>query len=101
DARGIGLILKKWMRKNRLPDAIVIENPRFAAGHLGAASLDELDAPQYAFARALSETQELFLKLGIEPIPLIAAGGIHTPFQVKELLGLGASAVQLGTPFAV
>src|SRR5262249_47287191 len=26
DVRGIALILKKWMRKNRLPDAIVIEN---------------------------------------------------------------------------
>ncbi|HEX8956897.1 MAG TPA: nitronate monooxygenase family protein [Burkholderiaceae bacterium] len=101
DARGIGLILKKWMRKNRLPDAIVIENPRFAAGHLGAASLDELDAPQYAFAQALTETRELFAKLGIEPIPLIAAGGIHDPAQVRELFGLGASAVQLGTPFAV
>ncbi|HEX7641571.1 MAG TPA: nitronate monooxygenase family protein [Burkholderiaceae bacterium] len=101
DARGIGLILKKWMRKNRLPDAIVIENPRFAAGHLGAASLDELDAPQYAFAQALTETRELFAKLGIEPIPLIAAGGIHDPAQVQELFGLGASAVQLGTPFAV
>ena len=101
DARGIGLILKKWMRKNRLPDAIVIENPRFAAGHLGAASLDELDAPQYAFAQALTETRELFAKLGIEPIPLIAAGGIHDPAQVQDLFGLGASAVQLGTPFAV
>src|SRR5690606_26519579 len=33
DSRGINLILKKWMRKQRLPDAIVIENPRFAAGH--------------------------------------------------------------------
>ncbi|MGP1614363.1 MAG: nitronate monooxygenase, partial [Pollutimonas bauzanensis] len=28
DVRGIGVIIKKWMRKNRLPDAIVIENPR-------------------------------------------------------------------------
>ncbi len=101
DARGIGLVLKKWMRKNRLPDAIVIENPRYAAGHLGAASLNDLHAPQFAFARALAETHELFGKLGIAPIPLIAAGGIHSPEQVRELIGLGASAVQLGTPFAV
>ena len=33
DARGIALILKKWMRKNRLPSAIIIENPHYAAGH--------------------------------------------------------------------
>jgi nitronate monooxygenase len=31
DARGIGIVLKKWLRKNRLPDAIVIEHPRYAA----------------------------------------------------------------------
>ncbi len=103
DARGISLLLKKWMRKNRLPDAIVIENPRYAAGHLGAARLDEVDSPHFAFEQVLQATLELFQKLGIEPekIPLIVAGGIHEPSQVRALFGLGASAVQLGTPFAV
>src|SRR3546814_17337398 len=48
DVRGIGLILKKWMRKNRLPDAIVIENPKYAAGHLGAPNADALDTPNFA-----------------------------------------------------
>ena len=37
DARGIALVVKKWARKGRLPDAIVIEHPRYAGGHLGAA----------------------------------------------------------------
>ncbi|MFP5325722.1 MAG: nitronate monooxygenase, partial [Gammaproteobacteria bacterium] len=36
DARGVAIVLKKWMRKGRLPDAIVIEHPRYAGGHLGA-----------------------------------------------------------------
>jgi nitronate monooxygenase len=103
DARGIALLLKKWMRRNRLPDAIVIENPRFAAGHLGAPRIDELNAPQYAFPRVIEGTLELFQELGIERerIPLIAAGGIHSHEQLRTLLALGASAVQLGTPFAV
>ncbi len=103
DARGIALVLKKWMRKNRLPDAIVIENPRFAAGHLGAASLGELNDPRFAFSTVIDGTTEVFKQLGIEreKIPLIVAGGIHTHEQVVELLGLGANAVQLGTPFAV
>ena len=35
DARGVQLIVKKWERKQRLPDAIVIEHPRLAGGHLG------------------------------------------------------------------
>ncbi len=103
DARGISLLLKKWMRKNRLPDAIVIENPRHAAGHLGAARLDEVDSPHFAFELVLEATLALFHKLGIESekIPLIVAGGIHEPAQVRTLFSLGASAVQLGTPFAV
>jgi len=103
DARGIALVLKKWMRKNRLPDAIVIENPRFAAGHLGAANLGEVNDPRFAFSTVIEGTAEVFKQLGIEreKIPLIVAGGIHTHEQVVELLGLGANAVQLGTPFAV
>ncbi|HET6787490.1 MAG TPA: nitronate monooxygenase, partial [Aquabacterium sp.] len=35
DSRGVQLIVKKWERKKRLPDAIVIEHPRLAGGHLG------------------------------------------------------------------
>lgn len=103
DARGIALVLKKWMRKNRLPDAIVIENPRYAAGHLGAAQLDSVNDAHYAFPVVLEATFELFRQLGIEQerIPLIAAGGIHTHEQMRKVLALGASAVQLGTAFAV
>lgn len=103
DVRGIALILKKWMRKNFLPSAIVIENPRYAGGHLGAAGLENVNDPHFAFPLVLEGTLELFKELGIEreKIPLITGGGIHTHEQVRELLGLGASAVQLGTPFAV
>lgn len=103
DARGIALVLKKWMRKNRLPDAIVIENPRYAAGHLGAAQPENVNDAHYAFPAVLEASFELFRQLGIERerIPLIVAGGIHSHEQIRELFALGASAVQLGTPFAV
>src|SRR5699024_197648 len=47
DVRGIALLLRKWMRKNRLPDAIVLENPKHAAGHLGVASEADMGKPQY------------------------------------------------------
>jgi nitronate monooxygenase len=103
DARGIALVLRKWMRKNRLPDAIVIENPQFAAGHLGAATKENVNDSHYAFPAVLESTLTLFDQLGIErgSIPLIVAGGIHSHEQVRELMAMGASAVQLGTPFAV
>jgi nitronate monooxygenase len=103
DVRGISLVMKKWMRKNKLPDAIVIENPRFAAGHLGAAKPEDVNNPNFAFSAVLQGTLELFKELGIESekIPLIAAGGINSHEEFRELISLGASAVQLGSAFAV
>jgi nitronate monooxygenase len=103
DARGIGIVLKKWMRKNRLPDAIVIEHPRYAGGHLGAPKPEDINDPRFDFPGILESVFELFKELGLEreQIPLIPAGGINTHEKIRALLALGASAVQLGTPFAV
>jgi nitronate monooxygenase len=103
DARGISVVVRKWMRKGRLPDAIVIEHPRYAGGHLGAAKIEDLDDPRFDFARVLEESLALFRDLGLERerIALIPAGGIADPAQVRALFALGASAVQVGTPFAV
>jgi nitronate monooxygenase len=103
EARAVAVVLRKWMRKQRLPDAIVIEHPRYAGGHLGATRLSEVRDPRFDFAPVIEAVLALFRELGVERerIPIIAAGGIHSHEQVRELLALGASAVQLGTPFAV
>jgi nitronate monooxygenase len=101
DARGIGVVVKRWMRRNRLPDAIVVEHPRYAGGHLGAASVEDVANPKRDLPQVMEETRALFASLGIAPIPIIAAGGIDTPAKVREALALGAAAVQLGTAFAV
>ena len=103
DARGIAIVVKKWLRRNRLPDAIVIEHPGHAGGHLGAANVGQLGDSRFEFPRVLEESFALFDSLGLERsrIPLIPAGGIASPQQVRELLALGAAAVQVGTPFAV
>lgn len=101
EARAIGLVLRKWLRKGRLPDAIVIEHPRYAGGHLGAARVAEVADARFEFSRVLPEARALYRELGIAPIPLIAAGGINSPQRLREALALGADAVQVGTPFAV
>jgi len=103
DSRGILLLIKKWMRKNRLPDAIVIEHPGYAGGHLGAPAVQDVHEPKFEFARVLEETFAGLKALGIERerIPLIPAGGINTHAKVQRLFALGASAVQVGTAFAV
>ncbi|MCL2871747.1 MAG: nitronate monooxygenase family protein [Betaproteobacteria bacterium] len=103
DARGIQLVIKKWMRKGRLPDAVVIEHPRYAAGHLGAAKVEDLNDPRFDFEQVLPATHEFFRNEGIgeKDIPLIVAGGINSHNRVRQLVDMGASGVQLGTAFAV
>ncbi|UXY15874.1 nitronate monooxygenase family protein [Chitiniphilus purpureus] len=103
DVRGIAVLLKKWLRKGRRPDAIVIEHPAHAGGHLGATRIEEIGHEKFDFERVLPDTLALFDTLGLRhgEIPLIVAGGINSHEKVQRYLGLGASAVQLGTAFAV
>ena len=103
DARGIALLVRKWMRKGRLPDAIVIEHPRHAGGHLGAARIDDLADPRFDFERVVPEPLAFFRAEGLDEraIPLVPAGGINSHERVRELVAMGAAAVQLGTAFAV
>jgi len=103
EERGVRALLRKWGRKGRLPDAIVIEHPRYAGGHLGATRLEDVNDSRFDFARVFAEIRKVFQELGIafERIPLIAAGGINSFRRIKEMFDLGASGVQIGTPFAV
>ena len=64
DVRGTGIVLKKWLRRNRLPDAVVIEHPRYAGGHLGATRPDEINDPRFDFEAVLSGIFNLFKVLG-------------------------------------
>lgn len=102
DARGVQLVVRKWEKKGRLPDAIVIEHPRLAGGHLGAAKLSDLGDRRFDFDVVLPEVLAFFRQAGLEGrIPLIAAGGISSREDIARLQALGADAVQLGTAFAV
>ena len=102
DARGVQLLVRKWEKKGRLPDAIVIENPRLAGGHLGAAKVADLGEARFDFEVVLPQVRDFFRQTGYErEIPLIAAGGIKSHADIVRLQGLGAAGVQLGTAFAV
>jgi nitronate monooxygenase len=103
DARGIQLVIKKWKRKGRLPDAVVIEHPRYAAGHLGAAKVEDINDPRFDFEQVLPTMHEFFRAEGIgeKEVPMIVAGGINSHERVRQLIDMGASGVQLGTAFAV
>jgi nitronate monooxygenase len=102
DARGVQLVVKKWARRQRLPDAIVIEHPGLAGGHLGAAKIADLGDPRFDFETVIPAVRAFLRDAGIERhVPLIAAGGIRSLDDIRRLQALGADAVQLGTPFAV
>lgn len=102
DARGVQLLIRKWEKKGRLPDAIVIEHPRLAGGHLGAAKVGDLKDARFDFEVAVPEVLQFLKNAGLEgQIPLVLAGGIWQREDIVRLQALGASAVQLGTAFAV
>ncbi len=102
DARGVQLLVRKWEKKGRLPDAIVIEHPRLAGGHLGAAKVADLQDRRFDFEVVIPEVLAFFRSAGLErEIPLIAAGGVYSREDLVRLQALGASAVQMGTAFAV
>jgi nitronate monooxygenase len=102
DARGVQLVLRKWERRKRLPDAIVLEHPGHAGGHLGAARVEDVRDARFDFEQVVPQTLQVLRAAGVErEVPVIAAGGIRTHADVRRLQALGAAAVQLGTPFAV
>ena len=103
EERGVRAVLKRWMRGGRLPDAIVIEHPRYAGGHLGATRIEDVDDPKFEFSRVLDAIRDVFTQLGLaqDRVPLIPAGGINSFEKVKEMFAMGARGVQIGTPFAV
>ena len=103
EARAASLIVRKWLKRGRAPDAIVVEHPRYAGGHLGAPRIGEVADARFDFARVLPEIRAALHELGLdaERIPLIAAGGVNSRARVEQVLGAGANAAQVGTAFAV
>lgn len=101
EERGVRAVLKRWLRKGVVPDAIVLEHPRYAGGHLGAPKPEDINNPRFDFKRVLAEIPKVFEQLKLDPIPLLPAGGINSFAKIKELFAQGASGVQIGTPFAV
>jgi len=100
-ARAAKLICQKWQAKhNYLPDAFVVEGPK-AGGHLGFKK-EQIDDPDYTLDKLVKEVIESVKPFAAErntTIPVIAAGGVFTGGDIREMLNLGAAGVQMGTRF--
>lgn len=99
--RAASLICKKWKEGyDYLPDAIVVEGPK-AGGHLGFKH-EQLNDPEFAIEKLVPDVVEHvkpFEEKYQVSIPVIAAGGIYSGSDIKDIMDLGAAGVQLGTRF--
>ena len=97
--RAAQLIAKKWDKGyGRLPDAVLVEDPDTAGGHLGEKmeNIGNGDYDQYATVRAV---KEFFRKEYGRDVPVIAAGGIWDRADLLYALEQGADAVQMASRF--
>jgi len=99
--RAAKILCSKWKEQyDYLPDAIVVEGPK-AGGHLGF-KRNQLNDPKFALEELLRDVIEqvkYFEGKYNTTIPVIAAGGIYTGADIKKIMDLGASGVQMGTRF--
>jgi nitronate monooxygenase len=94
-ARALKILIRKWSKYNRLPDAVVVEGP-LAGGHIGWAKKEEALSEKNKLENLVAEVVELAKEYNV---PVIAAGGIHEYVDIQKYLDLGCEAVQMGTRF--
>jgi NAD(P)H-dependent flavin oxidoreductase YrpB (nitropropane dioxygenase family) len=93
------LIAKKWDKGfNRLPDAVVVEDPDTAGGHLGE-KLENIGKGTYDQYATVRGVKEFFIaEYGVH-VPVIAAGGVWDRADLLYALEQGADGVQMASRF--
>ena len=99
--RAAKIICDKWVTLyNYLPDAIVVEGPK-AGGHLGFKK-DNLQDVHFSLEELVPEVVsvvKVFEDKYNKEIPVIAAGGIYSGYDIYNIMQKGAKGVQMGTRF--
>lgn len=98
--QGVRIMCERWSRGyNRLPDAIVIEAPSVAGGHLGVTPKQGIYDEDLKLENAIPASRKYLEAHPDWHIPLIAAGGIWNRDDIDRMLKLGADGVQMATRF--
>ena len=97
--RAAQLIAKKWHKTyKRLPDAVVVEDPDTAGGHLGE-KMENIGTGEYDQYATVREIKQFFRsEFGVD-VPVIAAGGIWDRADLEHALAEGADGVQMASRF--
>lgn len=97
--RAAQLIARKWHKSfHRLPDAVVVEDPDTAGGHLGE-KMENIGTGEYDQYATVRQVKELFLTEYGADVPVIAAGGIWDRADLEHALAEGADGVQMASRF--
>lgn len=97
--RAAQLIAKKWFKSyHRLPDAVVVEDPDTAGGHLGE-KMEHIGTGEYDQYATVRQVKELFRTEYDADVPIIAAGGIWDRTDLEHALAQGADGVQMASRF--
>lgn len=95
------IILKKWQKLGRLPDAIIVEGAK-AGGHLGFKVKELIDKTNQNLEEIVTDVLKVvkpYEEIDGIIIPVIGAGGIFNGKDIGKLLSIGASGVQMGSRF--
>jgi NAD(P)H-dependent flavin oxidoreductase YrpB (nitropropane dioxygenase family) len=97
--RAAQLIAKKWHKGyGRLPDAVVVEDPDTAGGHLGE-KLENIGTGEYDQYATVRDIKAFFREEYGADVPIIAAGGIWDRADLEHALAEGADGVQMASRF--
>ena len=95
------LIARKWHKAyQRFPDAVVVEDPDTAGGHLGE-KMEKIGSGEYDQYATVRAVKDYFKTKWDQDIPIIAAGGVWDHDDLQYALAQGADGVQMGTRFVV
>jgi nitronate monooxygenase len=93
-ARALKIIIKRWSRYGKVPDAVIVEGP-LSGGHQGF-SYEECFKEENQLENLIPPIIEVANKYNI---PVIAAGGIWDKSDIDKYLEMGCAGVQMGTRF--
>ncbi|MDP3043676.1 MAG: nitronate monooxygenase [bacterium] len=92
--RALKIICGRWKsRHNRLPDAVILEGPQSAGGHLGV-KIGEIDLEENKLENLFPPIKQYANFLGIL---VIVAGGLFYHTDILRWHALGADGAQFGT----